>query len=210
LLHSPADHSGKPKDRQLIAVVIVLFLATAPARATAATPTEQVEATVRSVLRILREQPAWEAQELKQAIGRRFDFEEMAKRSLGRHWRKLTAEQRQRFVTLFTNLLKNTYIDEIKAYNNEKVIFTSERRDGAYAVVQSQIVPRNSQPISVDYKLHMAGDEWKVYDVVVENVSLVNNYRSQFNRVLFNGTFEELIDRMKAVEQSESRNKEAA
>ena len=210
MLHSPADHSGKPKDRQLIAVVIVLFLATAPARATAATPTEQVEATVRSVLRILREQPAWEAQELKQAIGRRFDFEEMAKRSLGRHWRKLTAEQRQRFVTLFTNLLKNTYIDEIKAYNNEKVIFTSERRDGAYAVVQSQIVPRNSQPISVDYKLHMAGDEWKVYDVVVENVSLVNNYRSQFNRVLFNGTFEELIDRMKAVEQSESRNKEAA
>ncbi|HZA55591.1 MAG TPA: ABC transporter substrate-binding protein [Candidatus Udaeobacter sp.] len=194
----------------MIAVVIVLFLATAPARATAATPTEQVEATVRSVLRILREQPAWEAQELKQAIGRRFDFEEMAKRSLGRHWRKLTAEQRQRFVTLFTNLLKNTYIDEIKAYNNEKVIFTSERRDGAYAVVQSQIVPRNSQPISVDYKLHMAGDEWKVYDVVVENVSLVNNYRSQFNRVLFNGTFEELIDRMKAVEQSESRNKEAA
>ena len=190
--------------------MIVLFLATAPARATAATPTEQVEATVRSVLRILREQPAWEAQELKQAIGRRFDFEEMAKRSLGRHWRKLTAEQRQRFVTLFTNLLKNTYIDEIKAYNNEKVIFTSERRDGAYAVVQSQIVPRNAQPISVDYKLHMAGDEWKVYDVVVENVSLVNNYRSQFNRVLFNGTFEELIDRMKAVEQSESRNKEAA
>lgn len=194
----------------MIAVVIVLFLATAPARATAATPTEQVEATVRSVLRILREQPAWEAQELKQAIGRRFDFEEMAKRSLGRHWRKLTAEQRQRFVTLFTNLLKNTYIDEIKAYNNEKVIFTSERRDGAYAVVQSQIVPRNSQPISVDYKLHMAGDEWKVYDVVVENVSLVNNYGSQFNRVLVNGSFEELIDRMKAVEQSESRNKEAA
>jgi phospholipid transport system substrate-binding protein len=193
----------------LIALLVLMFLSIAPVRATA-TPTEQVEATVRSVLTILRQHPASETKELEQAIGERFDFEEMAKRSLGSHWRDLTPQQQEQFVTLFTDLLKDTYIDEIKAYNNEKVIFTGERRDGAYAVVQSRIVPKDGPPISVDYRLQLTGDEWKVYDVIIENVSLVNNYRSQFNRVWVNGSFEELIRRMKRIEQSESRNRKPA
>jgi phospholipid transport system substrate-binding protein len=193
----------------LIALLVLMFLSIAPVRA-AATPTEQVEATVRSVLTILRQHPASETKELEQAIGERFDFEEMAKRSLGSHWRDLTPQQQEQFVTLFTDLLKDTYIDEIKAYNNEKVIFTGERRDGAYAVVQSRIVPKDGPPISVDYRLQLTGDEWKVYDVIIENVSLVNNYRSQFNRVWVNGSFEELIRRMKRIEQSESRNRKPA
>ena len=128
----------------LIALLVLMFLSIAPVRA-AATPTEQVEATVRSVLTILRQHPASETKELEQAIGERFDFEEMAKRSLGSHWRDLTPQQQEQFVTLFTDLLKDTYIDEIKAYNNEKVIFTGERRDGAYAVVQSRIVPKTAR-----------------------------------------------------------------
>ena len=193
----------------LIALLVLMFLSIAPVRA-AATPTEQVEATVRSVLTILRQHPASETKELEQAIGERFDFEEMAKRSLGSHWRDLTPQQQEQFVTLFTDLLKDTYIDEIKAYNNEKVIFTGERRDGAYAVVQSRIVPKDGPPISVDYRLQLTGDEWRVYDVIIENVSLVNNYRSQFNRVWVNGSFEELIRRMKRIEQSESRNRKPA
>jgi phospholipid transport system substrate-binding protein len=113
----------------LIALLVLMFLSIAPVRA-AATPTEQVEATVRSVLTILRQHPASETKELEQAIGERFDFEEMAKRSLGSHWRDLTPQQQEQFVTLFTDLLKDTYIDEIKAYNNEKVIFTARGATG--------------------------------------------------------------------------------
>ena len=194
----------------LIALLVLVFVPVVPGSGTAATPTEEVEATVRSVLNILRQHPASETKELEQAIGQRFGFEEMAKRSLGSHWRDLTPQQQQQFVRLFTDLLKDTYVDEIKAYNNEKVIFTGERRDGAYAVVQSRIVPKDGPPISVDYRLQLTGDEWKVYDVIIENVSLVNNYRSQFNRVLVNGSFEELIRRMKRIEQSESRSRKPA
>ncbi|MGH7845282.1 MAG: MlaC/ttg2D family ABC transporter substrate-binding protein [Candidatus Binatia bacterium] len=135
--------------------------------------------------------------ELRELISRRFSFEEMAKRSLGSHWRDLTTDEQKGFVQLFTELLERNYIDRIKAYTDEKVIFTGERRDEGYAEVESRVVKREGQEFSIDYRLHLMGDEWKVYDVVIENISLVNNYRSQFNRVILNSSYKELIRRMK-------------
>ena len=85
-----------------------------------------------------------------------------------------------KFVAVFTKLLRQTYFDEIKAYNNQKVSITGERRDGNYATVESRIVPESGDPIALNYRLHLIGDQWKVYDVVIENISLVNNYRAQF------------------------------
>lgn len=164
----------------------------------AATPREDVQSTVAKVLTILRSKRDEKIdKELRAVISQRFDFKEMAKRSLGSHWRSLKSDEQQEFVRLFTDLLADTYIDRIEEYSNEKVLFTGERRDGDYATVESRIIPRDAQEFSIDYKLHRIGDEWRVYDVVIENISLVNNYRSQFNRVILNSSYEELVRKMK-------------
>lgn len=171
------------------------FLASTPLDA--ATPREDVQATVEKVLTILRNDKDGKSErQLRTVISQRFDFGEMAKRSLGSHWRDLKSDEQQEFVRLFTDLLANTYIDRIQEYTNEKVIFTGERRDGDYATVESRMVPRDGKKFSIDYKLHLIGGEWRVYDVVIENVSLVNNYRSQFNRVILNSSYKELVRRL--------------
>jgi phospholipid transport system substrate-binding protein len=184
-------------------VVSMLFfaLAAAPSGQVAdGTPTEQVKNTVDQVLMIIREHPPSEDEQLERVIARRFDFAEMAQRSLGPHWRKLSRAEQQEFVDVFTKLLKRNYLDQIKAYQNQEVLFTGERRDGEFAVVETRIVPRQGEPIAVNYRLQLSDGQWKVYDVVIENVSLVNNYRSQFNRVLARNSFSDLIRRMKEKE----------
>jgi phospholipid transport system substrate-binding protein len=169
-----------------------------PARSIAQGPEEQIRATVEKVLTILRNPSNGGTEsELRELISRRFSFEEMAKRSLGYHWRDLTTNEQKEFAELFKDLLERAYIDRIQAYHNEKIIFTGERRDGRYAEVESRVVQRDGKEFSIDYKLQLMGDEWKVYDVVIENISLVNNYRSQFNRVILNSSYEELIRRIK-------------
>jgi hypothetical protein len=114
-----------------------------------------------------------------------------------RRWRKLTRAEQQEFVDVFTKLLKENYLGQIKAYQNQEVRFTGERRDGDFAVVETRIVPQQGEPIAINYRLQLSGGEWKVYDVVIEDVSLVNNYRSQFSRVLARNSFSDLIRRMK-------------
>jgi phospholipid transport system substrate-binding protein len=184
----------------LTAVTLPLLffaLAAAPSGQIAgATPTEQVKATVDQVLTILREHPPSEDEQLQRVIAQRFDFAEMAQRSLGSRWRKLTRAEQQEFVDSFTRLLKQNYLDQIKAYQNQKVLFTGERRDGDFAVVETRIESQQGEPIALNYRLQLSGAEWKVYDVVIENVSLVNNYRSQFSRVLARSSFSDLIRRM--------------
>jgi len=178
----------------------ILFFALAAASAVQIadqTPTEQVKATVDQVLRILREHPSSEDEQLQRVIAQRFDFAEMSQRSLGSHWRKLTRAEQQEFVDVFTKLLKENYLGQIKAYQNQEVRFTGERRDGDFAVVETRIVPQQGEPIAINYRLQLSGGEWKVYDVVIEDVSLVNNYRSQFSRVLARNSFSDLIRRMK-------------
>ena len=180
--------------RELITWLIAfVFFCLLPGETYGGEPTEQVRATVQTVLAVLRDRPNREIeQELRHAIEERFDFAEMAKRSLGSRWRKLTPAEEQEFVRLFTNLLERKYIEEIAAYDNEKILFTNERQDGNYAVVESRVVPESGEAISLDYKLHRLGDEWKIYDVVIEDISLINNYRSQFNRVIANSSLSTL------------------
>ena len=178
----------------------ILFFALAAASAVQIadqTPTEQVKATVDQVLRILREHPSSEDEQLQRVIAQRFDFAEMSQRSLGSRWRKLTRAEQQEFVDVFTKLLKENYLGQIKAYQSQKVLFIGERRDGDFAVVETRIVPQQGEPIAINYRLQLSGGEWKVYDVVIEDVSLVNNYRSQFSRVLARNSFSDLIRRMK-------------
>jgi phospholipid transport system substrate-binding protein len=121
----------------------------------------------------------------------------MARRSLGAHWRRLDPKQQKDFVALFTDLLEKSYADKIDLYDGQKVVYTREAVEKDYAEVDTKLVGKNGETFSVNYKLHRVDGTWRIYDIVVENISLVNNYRSQFQRVIVNSSFEELVEQIK-------------
>jgi phospholipid transport system substrate-binding protein len=182
----------------------LLSLALLAGVAYAGLPTDQIRATVDKALVVLKDprlKPAAKVKErrdqLKQILFARFDFTEMAKRALGSNWRRRTSQEQEEFVRLFTEVLERTYADIIESYTDEKIIYTNERIDGTYADVGSKIQTARGEEYSLNYKVHWISNEWKVYDVVAENISLVNNYRSQFSRVISHNSYEELVRRLK-------------
>jgi phospholipid transport system substrate-binding protein len=108
----------------------------------------------------------------------------------------MSPQEQDEFTNVFTDLLERAYVDQIEAYNDEKFTYVKETIDDDFAEVQSRIVTSKAE-YSLNYRLHKTGAEWKVYDVVVENISLVNNYRAQFSRVISNQSYEELVRKMK-------------
>jgi len=189
--------------------IFVVFLLTAAlsivARSAAAgVPTEQIKTTVEKALVVLKDPqlktPAKMSErrdQLKQILFARFDFTEMARRALGANWRRRTPQEQEEFVRLFTEVLERAYAGIIESYSDEKILYTNERIDGSFADVGSKIVTSKGEEYSINYKAHLVSNEWKVYDVVAENISLVNNYRSQFNRVISGSSYEELLRRLK-------------
>ncbi|HTN69780.1 MAG TPA: ABC transporter substrate-binding protein [Methylomirabilota bacterium] len=184
-----------------LASMVCLLL---PAGLYAGVPTDQVRSTVDRVLEILKNpKPASPAAKqerrnrLRQVIYPRFDFAEMAQRSLGASWRRITPSEQQEFVQLFTQLLEESYINNIEAYNGDKILYSGETQEQDYAEVNTKIVTKQGEQIAVDYRLHKVDGDWKVYDVVIENISLVNNYRTQFSRLLVKSSFPELLDRIR-------------
>jgi phospholipid transport system substrate-binding protein len=170
----------------------------------AGAPTEEIRTAVDQGVEILKsakldnsKQRAQIINQLREIVYTRFDFEEMAKRSLGSHWRRLNAQQQKEFVLAFTELLETTYADKIDLYEGQQVEYVGETIDKNYAEVNTKVVGKNRQSYSVDYKLHQVAGKWRIYDVIAENISLVNNYRSQFNRVVVNSSIEELIKRIR-------------
>jgi phospholipid transport system substrate-binding protein len=135
---------------------------------------------------------------VKELIYERFDFSEMARRSLGSEWRRLSPEQQKKFVRLFTSLLEDAYLDKIESYTGEKVQYGKERQDGDYAEVETKLEDdKTGREVSILYRLRNLNGDWKVYDVVIEDISLVLNYRSQFSRVLARSSVDELLRRMR-------------
>lgn len=181
-----------------IAALIVWFSTTVALAATS--PMEAVKTTADGVLSTLRD-PGLKSkrearrEQIKGLLRARFDFDEMAKRSLGANWSKRTPEEQQQFVSKFSDLLINTYVDRMEDYQGEKIVYGRERRDGDQATVDTKVVDQKGVEHSLNYSLKLNGD-WKVYDVVIEDVSIVNNYRSQFNRVLSKSSFAELLQTM--------------
>jgi phospholipid transport system substrate-binding protein len=187
-----------------IAVFLLLVLALSSAHATAGVPTDQIKATVDKALVVLKDPGLKSAsknkerrEQLKQILFTRFDFTEMAKRALGANWRRRTPKEQEEFVRLFTELLERAYTDTIESYTDERIVYVGERLDGSYADVDSKIFTAKGEEFSINYKAHLVGGEWRVYDVIVENISMVNNFRSQFNRVIANSSYEELIRRLR-------------
>ena len=118
-------------------------------------------------------------------------------RSLGSHWRRRTPEQKTEFTKLFTNLLEQTYARNIASYDGQQVVYTGEKVDGKYAQVDSKIVDKKGREFSVNYRMLNRNNAWFIYDVVIENISLVNNYRAQFNRVITRNSYDRLISKMR-------------
>lgn len=188
----------------LVAVTAAFSLAGLPLPAVAGEPTDQVRETTDAVINILNDKelkkPEKEKErrvKIRQTVEKRFNFEEMAKRSLAVHWKDRTPEERKEFVSLYTDLLESTYIRKIERYENEKVTYLDERIDGEYAVVKTKVVDTKGTGIPVDYKIFKQGSKWEVYDIVIEGVSLVNNYRTQFTQIIRSGSYADLVKRLK-------------
>ena len=127
-----------------------------------------------------------------------FDWNEMAKRALGRHWAGRTPAEQQEFVALFRELLERAYVGKIERYAGEPIAYVGEVADGEVTTVRTKITTRQNQEVPIDYRMFRDGDRWRVYDVLIESISLVNNYRTQFDGIIKTSSYDELIKRLKA------------
>jgi phospholipid transport system substrate-binding protein len=127
-----------------------------------------------------------------------FDWAEMAKRALGRHWAQRTAAEQQEFTALFRELLERAYAAKIERYAGESIAYVAEVPDGEVTTVRTRITTRQNQDVPIDYRMYRDGDRWRVYDVLIENISLVNNYRTQFDGIIKTSSYEELVKRLRA------------
>jgi phospholipid transport system substrate-binding protein len=174
-------------------------------------PMDAVKQSTDRILKILKD-PELKAKSkepekrrlLRKIADERFDWEEMAKRSLATHWGERTPEERKEFVSLFADLLERSYMGKIEGYKNEKIVFEKENVDADYAVVETNVVTEREVEIPINYRLHKKGSDWLVYDVSIEGVSLVNNYRTQFNNIIMSSSYQELVKKLKTKQIQEA------
>jgi phospholipid transport system substrate-binding protein len=185
----------------LTAALLVGLSATS---ALALTPTETVKSRVDQALQTLSQSPAAGPEaaerrrvEIRRAADSLFDFTEMSRRALGRHWADRTQVEREEFVRLFTDLMARSYIGKIDRYAGEAISYTGERVEGDEATVRSQVVTAKGSQIPVEYRLHRVNEIWSAYDVFIENVSLIGTYRSQFDRIIKAESFADLLRRLR-------------
>ncbi|MGO9062420.1 MAG: phospholipid-binding protein MlaC [Candidatus Binataceae bacterium] len=187
-----------------MAALAFTLLALGAAQATAdGTPMAAVKGTVNQVLSIVQD-PTYKSatserrEKLREVIAPRFDFTDMARSAMGYHWRTLLQAQRDQFAQLFTGLLEASYMGKIESYKGQEIDYVKQTQDGDLAQVNTNIVQKGSDAVSVNYRLKQSGGTWKVYDVLVDQISLVGNYRNQFNRIMNNKGYDALI---KAIQQ---------
>jgi len=191
--------------RKMVLVLALWSVALVVPGKAAAAVTDDVRKTVDEVVRIVSDKelkkPRNEKkrrEELKVAIGRIFDYGEMARRSLATHWKERNPAEQKEFVKLFETLLENSYASKIESYDREKIVYDKESSDGGYAEVRSRVITPKRDEYALDYRLINEGGRWMVYDVVIEGVSLVSNYRSQFNKIITGQGYTELVRKLRA------------
>lgn len=192
----------KPFSIWALAIVIACVLSI-PSRLNAGQPTQQLSQTINSFISILMSTPVAELQarglpdKARQLIFARFDFTEMTKRSLGPHWNAFKPKEQGEFVEAFTQRLLVAYGKTLHSYGGEKIHFKGEVQDRTLASVETTVTGDRGEKMPIDYKLHEVNGEWKVYDVVIDHVSLVGNYRAQFERVIARSSVHELLQKVK-------------
>jgi phospholipid transport system substrate-binding protein len=179
--------------------------------AAAAEPTEMVKQVTDRVLRIL-EDPQWQGpgkederqQQLRQISEHAFAWEEMARRALATHWRERSPQERQEFVQLFRDLVERTYINRLEQASKEKqdILYTGERVEGSRAVVSTKVITTRRTEVPLEYRLIKQNGGWQIYDVLIEGVSLINNYRSQFHDMIRSSSYENLVQKLRSRDES--------
>jgi phospholipid transport system substrate-binding protein len=188
----------------VLSVVIVL-----PAAAGA--PSDQLKAQIDRVLKTLDDpelKKEGKSKDRRTAVRRIandiFDFGETARRSLGRHWQPRTPTERDEFVQLFSDLLERSYISRVELYGGEKIQYLGDSIEGDQAKVQTKLLTKSGSEIPIEYRMHRKGDRWLVYDVIIEGVSLIANYRTQFNKIIQTSSYQELVRKMKTKQEEQS------
>jgi len=181
-------------------IVTMLFLTFAP-NAAAETAKEQLQGTMNRVIEVLRtirgpEDIERNRNSLRQILLTRFDFAAMAQKSLGNRWKDLNGKEEE-FVSAFTDFVEHSYMSTLGSYRGEKVVYDRDRANGESAEVDTRVVGGQGNPIKIEYKLHLTDGQWMVYDAVIDDVSLIGNYRSQFARVLQTASLGELIQNLR-------------
>lgn len=187
-------------------IVLLLAASVFMASVASANPVDDVKKTVDEVVRIvaskeLKKNPAKRRQALKKSISTIFDYSEMAKRSMGKYWNMRTPAEKKHFTELFASLLENSYASKIESYNNEKIVYIRDFVDGNYAEVKSKVVTPARDEFTLDYRLAKQNGKWMVYDVIIEGVSLVSNYRSQFNKIITANGYNKLVEKLQSKNQ---------
>jgi phospholipid transport system substrate-binding protein len=188
----------------VLALAGALVVGGSPAPAAAGVATDQLKGAVERVLKTL-DDPTLKGEArlperraaVRKIANEIFDFGEIAKRSMARHWQPLSEGQRTEFVGLFADLLERSYISKIETYGGEKIQYTAERADGDFATVSTRIITKNGTEVPVDYRMIKRTDRWLVYDVSIEGVSLVSNYRTQFNKIIQTTSYNELVSKLR-------------
>ena len=166
-------------------------------------PRETVESAVVRVVGVLQKTdasgrvPNDRGVEIKRIARGLFDFDEVARRALSRHWAGRTHDEQTEFIGLFTDLLERSYLNRIEAYAGERIVYTGEAVDGTFATVRSKVITQRRTELGIDYRMHLRGSRWQVYDVLIDGVSFVSTYRSQFDRVIQAESYGALVERLR-------------
>jgi phospholipid transport system substrate-binding protein len=186
-------------------LTLLLTLSGTPSIVRAGDPTDQIRMTSDKLLSVVEDQalkdPAKDGErqrQLRKVVDERFDWAAMSRSAYGKGWRDLTQAQRTEFTGLFSELIEKTYMSKVESYSGEKIVYKGDKVDGAYGVVDVVIVTLRGTDIPVSYRVLKRSAEWLVYDVSIEGVSLVNNYRSQIGAILNNSSFDNLLVRLRA------------
>jgi phospholipid transport system substrate-binding protein len=190
------------KSRYLNFALVALVLLSVATKAAAESAKEQLRDTIDRVIEVLRtirspEDIDRNRNSLRQLLLSRFDFAAMAQNSLGNRWNELNGKEKD-FVSAFTDFVEHSYMSTLGSYRGEKVVYDRDRVDGQSAEVDTRVVGGEGTPIKIGYKLHIQRGQWMVYDAVIDDVSVVGNYRSQFMRILKTASLEELIQSLRA------------
>jgi phospholipid transport system substrate-binding protein len=187
---------------------LTLVLASAwPAHA--GTPTEQLRRQVDSAVKILddtalKSRPDERHARVRKIAGEIFDYPDTARRALGPHWNARSPQERDEFARLFGDLLDRSYMSKIDLYSGEKVSYIGETINGSEATVKTTLETKQGTPMPIDYRMHLVDGNWRVYDVIIEGVSLVSNYRTQFNKIITTESYQALVERLRARETAPS------
>jgi phospholipid transport system substrate-binding protein len=190
------QQQGGMKHRVFVAIAATFSFATA---AVAGEPTDALKTRVDRVVQLLDE-PGDRRAEIRKTAEAIFDFEEMSRRALGPHWNARTPEERREFVTLFTDLLEHSYLARIESGRGGKVVYIGEAATGDEATVRTRIITPQRTEVPVDYRMRRKDERWRIYDVSIEGISLINNYRSQFNSVIQSSSYPALVTRLRSKE----------